>query len=85
VRKDRDAVLLREPADLLPERGAALDVEPRRRLVEEQDARAVDECERQVEPALHPARVAADLAIGRVGEPDAVEELDAAAACAPHR
>ena len=35
----------------------------------------VDEREREVEPALHPARVARDLPIGGVHEPDAVEEL----------
>ena len=35
--EDGDAVLVREPADLLPERGAALRVEACRGLVEEQD------------------------------------------------
>ena len=54
---------------------AALDVEPGGRLVEEQDARAMDERERQVEPALHPAGVAAHLAVGRVVETDALEQL----------
>ena len=48
---------------------------PGRRLVEEQDARLVHERQRQVEPPLHPARVAADLAVGRLGEPDAGEQL----------
>ena len=33
------------------------------------------ERERKVEPALHPAGVAADLAIGRFGQSDALEEL----------
>src|SRR5919198_356700 len=56
--EDGDALLAREPADLAPERGAALNVEPRRRLVEEEHRRAVDEREREVEPPLHPARVA---------------------------
>ena len=37
------------------------------------------EREREVEPALHAARVAADLAVGRVGEADALEQLGAAA------
>ena len=55
---------LGEPLDLLPERGAALDVEAGRRLVEEEDPRAVHERQRQVEPALHPARVAPHLAVG---------------------
>ena len=38
--EDGHALLAREPGDLVPERGAALDVEPGRRLVEEEDARA---------------------------------------------
>ena len=38
------------------------------------------EREREVEPALHAARVAADLAVGRVGQPDALEQLVAARA-----
>ena len=35
------------------------------------------ERETEVEPTLHPARVAADLAIGRVGQPDALQQLGA--------
>ena len=73
--EDGDAVLAGEPRDLVPESRAALDVEPGRRLVEEEDPRPVHERQRQVEPALHPARVAADLAIGRLAQADAVEEL----------
>ncbi len=73
--EDGHALVLGQPPHLLPQRGPALDVEPGGRLVEEEDARAVDEREREVEPALHPARVAADLAIGRVVEADAVEQL----------
>ena len=55
-------------------------IEAGRRLVEEQHARAVHEREREVEPALHAAGVAADLAVGRVGQPDALEQLVAARA-----
>ena len=40
----------------------------------------VHEREREVEPALHAARVAADLAVGGVGEPDALDQLVAARA-----
>jgi hypothetical protein len=69
-----------EPLDLVPQRAAALRVQAGGRLVEEEDRRAVHERERQVEPALHAARVAADLAVGRVGEADALEQLGAAAA-----
>ena len=71
---------MREPGHLVPEGGTALDVETRRRLVEEDDARAVDEREREIKPALHAARIASDLAIGGVGETDPVEELLAARA-----
>src|SRR5206468_10900208 len=45
--ENSDTVVARQPADLVPERGPALDVEPGRRLVEEQDPRRVDERERQ--------------------------------------
>ena len=62
--EDRHALLLDQPRDLLPERGPALWVKPGRRLVEEQHARPVDQGQREVEPALHPARVAAD-GVGR--------------------
>ena len=37
------------------------------------------EREREIEAALHPARVAPDLAIGRLGQADAGEQLVAAA------
>ena len=77
--EDGHAVLARQARDLVPQGGAALRVEAGRRLVEEQDARAVHEREREVEAALHAARVAADLAVGRVGEADALEQLVAAA------
>ena len=76
--EDGDTLVAREPRHLLPERRAALDVEAGRRLVEEHDARSVHEREREVEPALHAAGVAANLAIGGVGETDAVEQLVAA-------
>ena len=75
VRKTRDALAAREAVDLLPERGSALDVETGGRLVEEENARAVDERHREVEPALHAARVAADPAVGRLREADPREQL----------
>ena len=80
VRKTVTPSSFGQPLDLLPERGAALRVEAGGRLVEEEDARAVDERQRQVEPALHAARVAADLAVGRLGEADALDQLVAARA-----
>ena len=72
--EDRDAVLACEARDLLPERRAALWVEPGGRLVEEEDARPVHERERQVEPPLHPTRVASDLAVGGLRETHALEQ-----------
>ena len=44
-------------------------------LVEEEHLRLVNEAERDVEPALHPARVAARLPVGRVAQPDELEQL----------
>src|SRR5439155_15392221 len=73
--EDGDAVLAREPSDLGPEGRAALRVEAGRRLVEEEHARAVDQRERQVEAALHPAGVALDLAVGSLHQADALEQL----------
>ena len=72
------AVLGGQACDLLPQRRAALDVEARRRLVEEQNPRVVDEREREVKPTLHPTRVAADAAIGGLVQSDALEQLVAA-------
>ena len=80
--EDGDAVVAREPGDLRPERRPALDVEPGRRLVEEEDPRPVDEREGEVEPALHAAGVAAHLAVGGLGQADALEQLVRRAACA---
>ena len=70
--EDRDAVLAPEQRNLFPERRPALRVEAGRRLVEEEDPRAVHERQREIEATLHAARVAGHLAIGRVGEPDPV-------------
>ena len=39
----------------------------------------MDQRQREVEPALHAARVAADLAVGRLGEADPLDQLVAAA------
>ena len=78
----RHALVAGEVGDLLPHVRAAGGVQAGRRLVEEEDPRAVHERQREVQPALHAARVAADLAVGRVGEPDALDQLVAARACA---
>src|SRR5262249_7476386 len=78
--QDRQALAGCQPLDLEPERGAGLRVEPRRRLVEEEDARPGDEAERDVQPAAHPARVAADDAVGGALDLDQAQELVDAAA-----
>jgi len=72
---DRQALLRREPLDLDLHPGAGLGVEPGRRLVEEEDARAMDEADRDVDAPLHPAGVAARHALGGVGEADELEQL----------
>ena len=64
-------------ATLLPERGPALWIKPGRRLVEEQHPRPVDQGEREIEPALHPARVAANGSVGGLDQPDPLEQLGA--------
>ena len=81
----RHALGLREPADLRPKGAAALRVQPRRRLVEEEDSRPVDERESEVEAPLHPAGVRLHLAIGRAREPDADEQLFASLVAFPLR
>ena len=77
--EDGHALVAGEPRDLVPERGAALHVEAGGGLVEEEDAGLVDQRQREVEPPAHAAGVAADLAVGRLGEPDALDQLVAAA------
>ena len=72
--EDRDAAVGGESLHLRPERAAALQVEAGGGLVEEKDARPVHERERQVEPPLHAPRVAADLAVGRLGEAHPLEQ-----------
>ena len=73
--QDREVLLRGQPLDLHPHRGARLRVEAGRRLVEEEHLRLVDEPDRDVEPALHPAGVAAGRPVGRVLQPDEPEQL----------
>ncbi len=73
--EDGHALVAGEPCDLLPERRARLRVEARRRLVEKQDPRPVQQRERQVEAPLHAARVAGHAPVGGLGETDALEQL----------
>ena len=76
--EDRHALVAGEVGDLVPEGGAALDVEARGRFVQEEDPRPVQKRQRQVESALHASRVVADLAVGRIGEADTLDQLVAA-------
>src|SRR6185312_11785900 len=57
-----------------PHAGAGLGIEAGGRLVEEEHPRAMDEAEGDVEPAPHAARVRLDHPVGRVGDPDELEQ-----------
>src|SRR5207247_5592381 len=73
--EDGHPVLSRQSCDLAPERASALYVETGRRLVEEEDRRPMGEREREVEPALHTARIAAHLPVGSECQPDPLQQL----------
>ena len=79
--EDGHAAVARQALHLLPERAAALHVEASRGLVEEQDSRAVDERQREVEPPLHAARVAPHTTVRRLYEPDPFQQHVRALAC----
>ena len=64
-----------QPSHLIPQRRSALRVEAGGGLVEEQQPRAMHERQAEVQPPLHPAGVAAHLAVGSVRQPDALEQL----------
>ncbi len=72
--EDRDATIGSQALHLLPQRGAALWVEAGGRLVEKEDPGAMDERQRQIEAALHAARVTAHPAVGGLGESHAREQ-----------
>jgi hypothetical protein len=55
-RQDERRAALLQPEQAIPQHVARLRVEPRRRLVEEQDARVVDEAAGDREATLHAAR-----------------------------
>ena len=62
-------------SDHVPHAEPAARVESRRRLVEEQQARASDQRAREVEPAAHSAGVRLGDAVGRLLEVEALEQL----------
>jgi len=68
-------LLVSEALDLLPHLGSDLWVEASSGLVEEEDLRPVNQCGGDVEPALHAARVVAGDSLGRVREPELLEQL----------
>jgi hypothetical protein len=71
--QDRHGVFVRESFDLPPERSAHLGIETRRRLVEEEHLRVVQQAERDVEPALRPARVRPHSPVCLFGQAEAFE------------
>ena len=68
------ALIMGQSRHLLPQRRPALHVETGGRLIEEQDSRGMHERQSKVQPALHPARVAADAPVGRLGQTDPLEQ-----------
>ena len=77
--QDRQSFLGREARDLVPHVRADLQVEAGRGLVEEQHRRLVDEAERDVEPALHPAGKGLHDPVRSLRQSEPVEELGDAA------
>jgi len=73
--QDRQGFPLGDAAELFPHSRARLGIEAGRRLIQEDDARAVDEAERDVQPPFHAARIAADDPVGCVLDPDQAEQL----------
>ena len=63
-----------EVADRPPDLVATAGVEPRRRLIEEEHARATDEARREVEAPAHPSRVSPCGAICRIGKVEAIKQ-----------
>ena len=83
--EDRDAVVPRQPRDLLPERAPALRVEPGRRLVEEEDARAGGPARARGRAGASCRPSSPHLAVGGVRQPDALEQLVGARAARSSR
>ena len=65
---------MRQPGDLLPQRGPALEIQAGRRLIEEQDPWLVHQRHGEVQTPLHPTRIASNTAIGGLREADPLEQ-----------
>ncbi len=64
-----------QPVQLLPDTGSQERVDPRGRLVEEQERRVVDERAGQLEPPLHPAGQAAGASATDLPQVEQLEDL----------
>ena len=71
--EDGHSQLRIEPPDLRPDAGTTQGVEPGGRLVEKEHFGTMDQGGRQVESALHPARIGADSTIDGVTDVDQVQ------------
>ena len=74
-REDDRRALAPQLVDELPRAAAGGRVEPGGGLVEEQQLRCADDAERDVEPALLPARQRLHSGVGLVHEPDELEHV----------
>ena len=74
-REEQRRAFAHEAADDVPHPEPAAWVQPRRRLIHEQDPRPPDEGASEVEPAAHATRVRLDHAVAGVGEVELLEEL----------
>ncbi len=74
-KKDRDSGFAREAGDFLPKVGAGFGIESGGRLIEEKDARLVDQAEGDIELALHASRPGARDEVGGFGQAHGIEEF----------
>src|SRR5439155_14087588 len=70
-------VVVVQAAHFLPDGDPRGRIEARRRFVEKEDLRLVDQGEREIEAPPHPARIGTDQAVGRAGETYSLEQLEA--------
>ena len=78
--EQKGRALADQPAQHLPQLGAAAGVEPGGGLVEEQHRRGGDEADREVEAATHAAGVLLGDPVGGLGEREPLEQLVGAGA-----